>query len=133
MCRYTSIQLNAQMVHLFGISKALLANEGVKSRCFHKDIPQPVREMALQKFKYERRLSVRQQTKQLHTREGSAPILICTDLAARGIDFSEVEHVIQLEFAASTIDHLHRVGRTARAGAPGLGKHVTRRIEKYIE
>ena len=40
----------------------MLGNEGVKSRCFHKDIPQNVREMALQKFKYERRVSIRQPT-----------------------------------------------------------------------
>lgn len=48
--------------------------------------------------------------------------LIATDAAARGLDIPRLESVVQAEFALSAIDFLHRVGRTARAGASG---HVT--------
>merc|ERR1712060_105507 len=43
-------------------------------------------------------------------------ILLCTDRDARGIDLPVCRHVIQLEFAKNAVDHLHRVGRAARAG-----------------
>ncbi len=48
------------------------------------------------------------------------PILVCSGLASRGIDFPNVGHVIQFDFAGNSVDHLHRIGRTARAGASGL-------------
>ena len=52
-------------------------------------------------------------------RSGEARILVCTDAAARGLDVPAVSHVVQANFALSAVDFLHRVGRTARAGAPG--------------
>jgi len=46
--------------------------------------------------------------------------MVCTDLAARGLDFpGTVDHVINFDFPLNPIDYLHRTGRTARAGAPG--------------
>lgn len=49
------------------------------------------------------------------------PILISTDLASRGLDMgATVEHVILYDFPRNTIDYLHRIGRTARAGAAGI-------------
>ncbi|RZB99386.1 Pentatricopeptide repeat-containing protein isoform B [Glycine soja] len=47
-------------------------------------------------------------------------VLVCTDAAARGVDIPNVLHVIQVDFATSAVDFLHRVGRTARAGQFGL-------------
>eukprot|EP00933_Yihiella_yeosuensis_P014567 TRINITY_DN13014_c4_g2_i1.p1 TRINITY_DN13014_c4_g2~~TRINITY_DN13014_c4_g2_i1.p1 ORF type:complete len:740 (+),score=124.58 TRINITY_DN13014_c4_g2_i1:88-2307(+) len=47
---------------------------------------------------------------------GKVPVLVCTDAYARGLDLPICRHVIQLEFASNSVDHLHRVGRTARAG-----------------
>ncbi|XP_031480124.1 DEAD-box ATP-dependent RNA helicase 22 [Nymphaea colorata] len=47
-------------------------------------------------------------------------VLVCTDAAARGLDIQNVSHVIQAEFATSAVDFLHRIGRTARAGQPGV-------------
>ncbi|CAN6448555.1 unnamed protein product [Victoria cruziana] len=47
-------------------------------------------------------------------------VLVCTDAAARGLDIQNVSHVVQAEFATSAVDFLHRIGRTARAGQPGL-------------
>jgi len=45
--------------------------------------------------------------------------LICTDLASRGLDFPDVERVIQYDFAQNVVDYLHRAGRTARNGRGG--------------
>ena len=42
-------------------------------------------------------------------------MLICTDLAARGLDMDHVEHVIQFEVAGDSVTYLHRIGRTARS------------------
>ena len=53
--------------------------------------------------------------------EKEVPILVSTDLASRGLDMgATVEHVILYDFPHNTIDYLHRIGRTARAGAAGV-------------
>lgn len=48
-------------------------------------------------------------------------VVICTDIAARGLDTTQVRHVVQYEFANDVVSHLHRIGRTARAGTAGKG------------
>jgi superfamily II DNA/RNA helicase len=48
--------------------------------------------------------------------EGTVPILVCSDLAARGIDVPGVNTVVQLQFAGNVVAHLHRMGRCGRAG-----------------
>ena len=50
---------------------------------------------------------------------GHLPVLVCTDLAARGIDFPNLHHVVQYKPAANAEMHLHRCGRTARTGQEG--------------
>lgn len=55
---------------------------------------------------------------------GELKVLICTDLASRGLDIPNVSHVIQLDFALSAAQVLHRTGRTARAGASGKGRNL---------
>jgi ATP-dependent RNA helicase RhlE len=52
-------------------------------------------------------------------RTGSCPILIATDVAARGIDVDKVSHVIHFDVPRSPEDYIHRSGRTARAGETG--------------
>ncbi|GAB4845196.1 hypothetical protein Ancab_038605 [Ancistrocladus abbreviatus] len=52
------------------------------------------------------------------TEDGDCPTLVCTDLAARGLDL-DVDHVIMFDFPRNSIDYLHRTGRTARMGAKG--------------
>ncbi|CAN1802116.1 DEAD-box ATP-dependent RNA helicase 39 [Linum perenne] len=49
---------------------------------------------------------------------GDCPTLVCTDLAARGLDL-DVDHVIMFDFPSNSVDYLHRTGRTARMGAKG--------------
>ena len=70
----------------------------------HKKLPIPERIKTLNKFKL-----------------GELKVLICTDLASRGLDIQDVSHVIQMDFAPNAAQVLHRTGRTARAGASGKG------------
>ncbi|EYB68135.1 ATP-dependent RNA helicase [Deinococcus phoenicis] len=52
-------------------------------------------------------------------REGKSRVLVATDIAGRGIDLPEVRLVIHMDVASTAEDHVHRSGRTARAGRPG--------------
>ncbi|RLN74767.1 hypothetical protein BBJ28_00017574, partial [Nothophytophthora sp. Chile5] len=46
-------------------------------------------------------------------------VVVCTDIAARGLDTTKVRHVVQFEFANDVVSYLHRIGRTGRAGTAG--------------
>lgn len=70
---------------------------------YHGEVPAEERVENLKKFKSE---------------EGDCPTLVCTDLAARGLDL-DVDNVIMFDFPSNSIDYLHRTGRTARMGAKG--------------
>lgn len=61
----------------------------------------------------------RERTMQL-LREGKSRVLVATDIAGRGIDLPEVRIVIHMDVASTSEDHVHRSGRTARAGRPGV-------------
>ena len=76
---------------------------GIAANAIHGNKSQPQRERALAEF-----------------RSGHAPILIATDIAARGIDVSGVSHVFNFELPNVPEQYVHRIGRTARAGATGL-------------
>jgi ATP-dependent RNA helicase DDX5/DBP2 len=52
-------------------------------------------------------------------REGRQPILIATDVAARGLDVKDIKAVVNYDMANSIEDYIHRIGRTGRAGATG--------------
>ena len=81
----------------------LLAGNGIASSAIHGNKSQPQRERALAAFK-----------------DGSVPILVATDIAARGIDVSGVSHVINFELPNVAEQYVHRIGRTARAGKSGI-------------
>lgn len=49
-------------------------------------------------------------------------VLVCTDVAARGLDFNDVSHVIQMCPSSTVADYIHKIGRTARAGARGKAR-----------
>ncbi|MBF0181878.1 MAG: DEAD/DEAH box helicase [Magnetococcales bacterium] len=63
------------------------------------------------------------QTKRLHTlqrfQDGALPVLIATDVAGRGLHIDGVTHVINFDLPENPEDYVHRIGRTARAGAKG--------------
>jgi len=81
----------------------LLAGNGIASNAIHGNKSQPQRERALAEFK-----------------AGKVKILVATDIAARGIDVSGVSHVINFELPNVAEQYVHRIGRTARAGAAGV-------------
>ncbi len=65
---------------------------------------------------------------------GNIKVLVSTDLAARGLDTSWVNHVINYDFPRSIQDYLHRIGRTARAGRGGVvSSFVTGKDEGLFE
>lgn len=70
---------------------------------YHGEVPAEQRVENLEKFK---------------SNDGDCPTLVCTDLAARGLDL-DVDHVVMFDFPSNSIDYLHRTGRTARMGAKG--------------
>ena len=55
-----------------------------------------------------------------HFKSGKVPLLIATDVAARGLDIPHVEYVINYSFPLTVEDYVHRIGRTGRAGATGV-------------
>jgi ATP-dependent RNA helicase RhlE len=76
---------------------------GVPSEAIHGNKSQNARQRALDSFS-----------------RGRARVLVATDLAARGIDVQGVTHVINYELPADAESYVHRIGRTARAGASGI-------------
>ena len=80
-----------------------LVDVGVDARAIHGDLRQEVRERALKRFS-----------------DGTLPVLVATDVAARGLDIDDLDIVIQADPPPDPKTYLHRSGRTARAGAAGL-------------
>jgi len=64
-------------------------------------------------------------------KEGRLPILIATDVASRGLHIEGVTHVVNYDLPLDPEDYVHRVGRTARAGASGNA--VSLACEQYVE
>lgn len=81
----------------------MVQKRGWKAVSIHGDKPQNARTQALSLFK-----------------EGTCPLMIATDVAARGLDIPDVEVVINYSFPLTTEDYVHRIGRTGRAGKKGV-------------
>eukprot|EP00850_Spirogloea_muscicola_P022395 SM000291S10873 [mRNA] locus=s291:38922:44914:- [translate_table: standard] len=93
-----------------------LAENDVATVNYHGEVPADERVKNLQSFREEPGDVDDQQVPDI---DGCrAPVLVCTDLAARGLDLA-VDHIIMFDFPRSPIDYLHRTGRTARNGAKG--------------
>ncbi|KAG8648806.1 DEAD-box ATP-dependent RNA helicase 37 isoform X2 [Manihot esculenta] len=80
-----------------------LCVNGFPATTIHGDRTQQEREMALRSFK-----------------SGKTPILVATDVAARGLDIPHVAHVVNFDLPNDIDDYVHRIGRTGRAGKSGL-------------
>ena len=76
---------------------------GVEAAAIHGNKSQSARERALEGF-----------------RRGLTPVLVATDIAARGIDVDGITHVINFDLPNVPESYVHRIGRTARAGASGV-------------
>ena len=95
----------------------------VRTEAIHGNKSQPARLQALEKF-----------------RSGEARVLVATDLASRGLDIDGITHVINYELPKEAESYVHRIGRTARAGAMGVAilfcdageRPYLRKIEKEI-
>ncbi len=82
--------------------KELLVARGFKAESIHGNKTQSHRQRALDMFK-----------------KNSLQVLVATDVAARGIDVSDVSHVINYDLPATYEDYIHRIGRTGRGGKKG--------------
>ena len=80
-----------------------LEMKGHPVSALHGNKSQPARQKALEQF-----------------RSGRARVLVATDIAARGIDVTGISHVINFDLPTQPEDYVHRIGRTARAGASGV-------------
>ncbi|MDF5738205.1 MULTISPECIES: DEAD/DEAH box helicase [unclassified Nostoc] len=101
-----------------------LGEDRIQALAIHGNKSQPARTNALAKFK-----------------NGSLQVLVATDIAARGLDISELPHVVNFDLPNVPEDYVHRIGRTGRAGASGEAvslvcvdeQHLLTDIEKLIE
>ena len=103
------IQPNFNKVLIFGRTKygvekltKLLVERGFKAESIHGNKNQSGRQGSLKLFK-----------------DGKVQFLVATDVAARGLDISDVSHVINFDIPATYEDYVHRIGRTGRAGKKG--------------
>lgn len=100
-----------------------LENSGIPAAAIHGNKSQNARQKALENL-----------------RSGRIQVLVATDIAARGIDIDNVSHVINYELPFESESYVHRIGRTARAGASGVAiafcdaeeRALLRSIEKVI-
>jgi len=82
----------------------------------HGNLDQPMRDKAMGAF-----------------RAGTCRVLIATDIAARGLDISDIEHVVNYDFPHHAEDYVHRVGRTARVEASGTATSlITPADQRYV-
>jgi superfamily II DNA/RNA helicase len=79
-----------------------LVKHGFGAVALHGDLDQPARMAALEQF-----------------RKGEMPLLVASDVAARGLDIPDVSHVFNFDVPHHPDDYVHRVGRTGRAGRSG--------------
>jgi len=80
-----------------------LKERGYRAGALHGDLPQAIREQVMAKF-----------------RKGKLDVLVCTDVAARGLDIAGLSHVINYDTPEDERAYVHRIGRTGRAGAAGV-------------
>lgn len=106
-----------------GVLHRSLLRHGYVATMLHGDLAQSTRTEVLEKFK-----------------RGESQLLVCSDVAARGLDISGVSHVFNFDVPSNAEDYVHRIGRTGRAGRSGRaftvavpedGKYVTA-IERLI-
>ncbi len=94
-----------------------LKGKGYEAAPLHGDMPQVKRTETLQRFK-----------------DDEVKLLVCSDVAARGLDVKGVSHVFNYDVPMSADDYIHRIGRTGRAGEKGRAWMLsTHRDEKFLD
>ncbi|MDP6543441.1 MAG: DEAD/DEAH box helicase [Phycisphaerae bacterium] len=88
---------------------------GIKCDSIHSDKTQGARERALARFK-----------------QGKTPVLVASDVAARGIDIDDISHVINYDMPNEAEVYVHRIGRTGRAGLQGVAWSFCGVEERYL-
>jgi superfamily II DNA/RNA helicase len=96
-----------------GILHRSLVRHGFPACELHGDLPQPVRTDTLERF-----------------RRGDMQLLVCSDVAARGLDLPKVSHVINFDVPHNADDYIHRIGRTGRAGRSGQALMLVTREDR---
>ncbi len=99
---YSKVLIFGKTKHGVERLKETLVSRGFKSESIHGNKKQSGRQKALDMFKL-----------------GHIKVLVATDVAARGIDVSNISHVINYDLPATYDDYIHRIGRTGRAGKKG--------------
>ena len=92
-----------------------LDREGLKTAALHGDKSQDERLKALESFK-----------------NGEVSLLVCTDVAARGLDIKDVPAVFNFDIPFNAEDYVHRIGRTGRAGALGLAVNFVSKTDARL-
>ena len=92
-----------------------LGKDGIEAMAIHGNKSQGARTWALSRFK-----------------DGSLPVLVATDIAARGLDIDELPHVVNYELPNVPEDYVHRIGRTGRAGHEGTAVSLVDREEMKL-
>jgi len=93
--------------------ESMLRGRGWRVNAIHGDNSQDRRTAALEAFKY-----------------ATVPLLVATDVAARGLDIPDVEYVINFTFPLTIEDYIHRIGRTGRGGKSGISHTLFTMSEK---
>ncbi|TMP81481.1 DEAD/DEAH box helicase [Pseudoalteromonas phenolica] len=113
---------NWQQVLVFTRTKAQadslvkeLIKDGLPSSAIHGDKSQGARDKGLTQFK-----------------EGKVRVLVATDVAARGIDISTLDYVINAQLPYVAEDYIHRIGRTGRAGRSGKAISLVSQDEQWL-
>jgi superfamily II DNA/RNA helicase len=90
-----------------------LQKHGFSAGALHGDMDQPARMAALDQF-----------------RKGELPLLVASDVAARGLDIPEVSHVFNFDVPHHPDDYVHRIGRTGRAGRTGTAISIVTALDQ---
>lgn len=92
-----------------------LNESGYKCDSYHGDLNSRMRVASLESF-----------------REGKTQYLVCTDIASRGLDILDLDHVVMFDFPLNPIDYLHRSGRCGRMGSFGLVTSIVTKKDRVL-
>ncbi len=84
-----------------------LKNQGIRAQAIHGGFSQKQRDKAMEKFE-----------------AGNVDVLVCTDVAARGLDIDGISHIYNYDIPNDSKQYMHRIGRTARAGEEGKAVNI---------